>query len=277
MALLYQEIMKVPGLTGTWQQRNRQLYEKLGSPMGPYTGSYDQNAHLLKQIQANNYYASGTPGSAPGGTTNTPQQTIFDQNAGNIKPNPDIYSQDVMTQNQWFDPFDEWTRNFVDTYMRPEWERDTYNPQMKQMTQGLNDTNQKMGATNSWRTGTATKGLADMAKEMITEEERMRQQFQEQGLAMRDQIRTSLAVPLYKSNMTRWGDAPWRDMNVGDLDVGAAVSGAGIQGDALTDLLEQLPTWTPNKADPPKVRDWTVKPDSPYSPGLFGQYTNRRY
>ena len=90
MALLYQDIMKVPGLTGTWQQRNRQLYEKLGSPLGPYTGSYDQNAHLLKQIQANNYYASGLPGSTSGGATtntNTPQQTILDQNTGNIKPN----------------------------------------------------------------------------------------------------------------------------------------------------------------------------------------------
>lgn len=47
--------MSVPGLTGTWQQRNKQLYEKLGSPQGKYTGSYNQNIWLLDQIKKGNY------------------------------------------------------------------------------------------------------------------------------------------------------------------------------------------------------------------------------
>lgn len=55
MALLYQEIMNVPGLTGTWQQRNAQLYKALGSPMGAYKGTYDQNIYLLNQIKKGNY------------------------------------------------------------------------------------------------------------------------------------------------------------------------------------------------------------------------------
>lgn len=55
--------MKVPGLSGTWQQRNAQLYKKLGSPMGAYTGSLAQNSYLLQQLSKNNYFQGGMPGS----------------------------------------------------------------------------------------------------------------------------------------------------------------------------------------------------------------------
>lgn len=52
MAYLYQEIMSVPGLSGSSYDRQKQLYEKLGSPKGAYTGSYDQNIWLLGQVPA---------------------------------------------------------------------------------------------------------------------------------------------------------------------------------------------------------------------------------
>ena len=54
--------MNVPGLSGTWQQRNKQLYEMLGSPQGRYTGSYDQNVWLRQQVLNNDYFKSGLPG-----------------------------------------------------------------------------------------------------------------------------------------------------------------------------------------------------------------------
>ncbi len=84
MALLYQEIMSVPGLTGSWQQRNAQLYKLLGSPMGAYKGNTQQNLYLLDQIQKNNYFKSGLPGqqqtAAPAQTaTAQPQQTLAQQ------------------------------------------------------------------------------------------------------------------------------------------------------------------------------------------------------
>jgi len=47
--------MGVPGLTGTWQNRNAQYYQKLGAPLGPYTGSYSQNIWLLQQLDKPNY------------------------------------------------------------------------------------------------------------------------------------------------------------------------------------------------------------------------------
>lgn len=47
--------MNVPGLSGTAYQRQQKLYQKLGSPKGAYTGSYNQNIWLLGQVNAGNY------------------------------------------------------------------------------------------------------------------------------------------------------------------------------------------------------------------------------
>jgi hypothetical protein len=55
MALLYQAINNVPGLSGNSFQKQQQLYEKLGSPMGPYKGTYDQNIWLLDQVNSGNH------------------------------------------------------------------------------------------------------------------------------------------------------------------------------------------------------------------------------
>lgn len=282
--LLYQAIMKVPGLTGTWQQRNAQLYKKLGSPMGTYNGGLSQNSWLLNQINKNNYYKAGLPGAqttggkTTGGSTN-PAEGILGSGTQNIVPNTDIYSQDVMTQEAWFDPFDEWTRNFVNTYMKPGWERDTYNPAMQQMTKSLSDSNQQTYLSGAGRGSGAQKNLADMAKEMMTEEERMRQGFQEKSVETRDAIRSSLAVPLYTANMERWGDAPWRNIETGGADMEEIVGNLGgtLGGTNLEDLIASLNTWTPVKGDSAPVRDWTVTPTSPYKTSLFDQYTNRAY
>lgn len=60
MALLYEEIMKVPGLTGSWSDRLNSYGQRFfGSN---YTGSYDQNIQLYNNIQAGNW---GSQQSAP--------------------------------------------------------------------------------------------------------------------------------------------------------------------------------------------------------------------
>lgn len=64
MAYLYQDIMNVPGLSGTAGQRQKQLYEKLGSPYGGYTGNYQQNIWLLNQVRNKNY-GNTQPAVAP--------------------------------------------------------------------------------------------------------------------------------------------------------------------------------------------------------------------
>lgn len=47
--------MDVPGLSGSSYERQKQYYEKMGSPKGPYTGSLDQNMWLLGQLNQPNY------------------------------------------------------------------------------------------------------------------------------------------------------------------------------------------------------------------------------
>jgi len=282
---LYQQIMDVPGLTGSWQSRNKQLYEKLGSPMGPYEGTYSQNIMLLNKLKENDYYKGGLPGqqqqtqTQAASTSQGPHERIADESLENVQPNTDIYSEDVMKQNAWFDPFDEWTRNFVNTYMKEEWERDVYNPAMKSMSRNLSEANQATSLSGAWRTGGARNNLADMAKEMMVEEDRMRTAFQDQSVELRDQIRSQLAAPLYNANMTRWGDSVWRDMNLEGADMNEIRGNleGSLGGDNLNELLEKINNWTPDASGGGTVRDWTVSPDSPYSPNLFERYTQPRY
>jgi len=58
---LYQEIMNVPGLTGSSYQRQKQLYERLGSPQGPYRGTYSQNIWLLNKVRAGEFGEAPAP------------------------------------------------------------------------------------------------------------------------------------------------------------------------------------------------------------------------
>jgi hypothetical protein len=75
---LYQEIMAVPGLTGTWQQRNAQYYKALGSPMGAYKGTLQQNLYLLDQIKKKNFPQAPAPAPQPA-VAAAPQQTLAQQ------------------------------------------------------------------------------------------------------------------------------------------------------------------------------------------------------
>jgi hypothetical protein len=76
---LYQEIMAVPGLTGTWQQRNAQYYKALGSPMGAYKGNLQQNLYLLDQIKKKNYGSLTPAPAAQPAAPVAPQQTLAQQ------------------------------------------------------------------------------------------------------------------------------------------------------------------------------------------------------
>lgn len=274
--LLYQAIMKVPGLTGaTPRARQEELYKKLGSPMGPYKATYAQNIDLLKRIQSNDYYKAGLPGAqlqSTGGSTSTSRAgTILNDSTQNINDRTkENYSEEVMSQSEWYQPFDEWTRNFAATYMQPEWERDVYDPSMRQLNKGMGDYRQQTGNSGAWRSTMAGRNLAQMGEDAIKEEERMRREFQESVLETRDAIRSNLANPLYESNMKRWYDAPWGGMDYGADDLQGSVP--GITGDDLDSLIKQINTWTPGGSNEGPFQDWTVNPNSKYSQDIFRQY-----
>ena len=130
MAYLYQEVMKVPGLSGTWQQRNKQLYEKLGSPMGRYTGSYNQNVWLLNQIKKNDYFKDSQTAQT---TTKTPTKSAgaiagetgaegaATTSFGEILPfeqyfDPNLVKSGIMARtSQYYDPLIEQSRQGIES------------------------------------------------------------------------------------------------------------------------------------------------------------------
>ena len=123
MALLYESIMNVPGLTGTWQQRNAQYYKALGSPMGAYTGSLQQNLYLLEQIKKQNF-PQVKPAPAPAAqpvvaTAAAPAQTLAQQYADPLTGQ--IKSAAAIPQYENAMPFyDAWNRMVPQATMAAE-------------------------------------------------------------------------------------------------------------------------------------------------------------
>lgn len=298
MGLLYQEIMNVPGLSGTWQDRNKALYEKLGSPQGSYTGSYSQNIWLLNQLKSNDYFKSGLPGDKPAAATapgdNPFLNSFVDPITGKISTGDEVYSQDVMSMDEWKQPFDAWTQNFVDTYVRPEWERDVYEPAMEQMTRTINEQNQAYGNTGAWRSSASRNNMTRMAEQGVLDEEALRRDFQSQSVGIRDAMYDNLANPLYLANMSKYVTAPWREM---DIEAAMKDSPNTVGGDAWQkfrdslsakgvtynvarnpgEATEDIGNWNPIKGDQGFMRDWTVTPNTfgSMGTGVFNQYLGK--
>jgi len=109
--LLYQAVMKVPTLTGTWQERNAQLYSKLGgsTKYGTYQGNLQQNLYLLDQINKNNYFSSwSTPTTTAPKTTTAPVSTTPQKTPANSAELAEYLNQQQQELNALknFDPFE---------------------------------------------------------------------------------------------------------------------------------------------------------------------------
>lgn len=161
MALLYQEIMNVPGLTGTWQQRNAQYYKALGSPMGAYKGNLQQNLYLLDQIKKQNFPQAPAPAPQPAPQPVAPQQPLSQQytqqgvqqvqNAADI---PQFEKAVGTFADLWKSRFEPGVTTAGQSQIRPEFLRD-YNEA---------DYNYRMGMTNTGgeRFGRALGGIGDL-------------------------------------------------------------------------------------------------------------------
>lgn len=160
--LLYQAIMGVPGLTGTWQQRNAQLYKALGSPMGAYKGNLQQNLYLLDQIKNKNY-GSLTPAPQPAATAPTPAQPAVplsrqytDPLTGQLKTAGEIpqFQEVLPYMETWKERLEPGAMKTGEQLLRPEVMRD-YNAA---------NYNYRMGMTGSGgeRFGRALGGLGDL-------------------------------------------------------------------------------------------------------------------
>lgn len=283
MALLYQEIMNVPGLSGTWQQRNKDLYYKLGAPYGTYQGNLQQNLWLLDQIRKNDYFKANQPWNPqpapqPTATPVDPRQSIAESTLSKVAPTPNF--QEVMPQETWNSVFDEWTRNFVNEYVLPEWQEQTYKPEMENMTRALENLNKQIGVSGSWRSGTANKSLSRAAEDSIKQEALLRQQYQSGIADLRDTIQKTWATPLYTSQMEQYNNTPWRNLDLGIISNQAGInantminnlaSQYGVSDtNRLGELIGSLGNWDPTNTVNTTRYDWSVpKGDT----SLFEQY-----
>ena len=159
MALLYQAIMGVPGLTGTWQQRNAQLYKALGSPMGAYKGNLQQNLYLLDQIKKKNY-GSLTPAAKPVAQPATPavplSRQYTDPLTGQLKTAGEIplFQEVLPLEETWRERLMPGAMKTGEQLIKPYVQRD-YNAA---------DYDYRMGMTGSGgeRFGRALGGLGDL-------------------------------------------------------------------------------------------------------------------
>lgn len=260
--LFYQAIQKVPGLSGTrFQDKGRDLYYKLGAPYGPYQGNLQQNSWLLGEIQKNNYFSANQPWNT--NTQPATQNTMEEiANAGLQNAAPIKNFQDILPQDQFYGIFDEWTRNFVNEYVLPEWQEKTYNKGLEDMARALGNLNKQIGVGGAWRSGTARGSLYRAADESLEQEEQLRQDYQSGVAALRDQIRNNWATPIYSNEMEDYMNSPTSGVDltglgnemVDSLSGQQGVSGVPTIGELIGDLSAENITNRPK----PTTYDWSA-------------------
>lgn len=130
MSYLYQQIMNVPGLNGNSGQRQSDLYNKLGSPYGGYTGSYQQNSYLLDQIGKGNYGQTQLtqPSQSSNGQPISQVNSLVNNTTGMLAPQK-AYS-DVMNYNTFAQPNNALFNTFQNQATN-EFNNNTYNPYLE--------------------------------------------------------------------------------------------------------------------------------------------------
>jgi hypothetical protein len=170
MALLYQEVMNVPGLSGTWQQRNAQLYQKLGSPMGAYQGNLQQNLYLLDQIKKNNYFKGGLPGQQQAASTPAPTPAPAPTVSSGTQAGQEAKREDWDIIMPWAQYFDENLAKSSEAARAARY----FDPLVQQGREGIEGQYASRGLTRSSMRG---KDVMKLYSDMRGQEEKMRDQL----------------------------------------------------------------------------------------------------
>lgn len=134
-----------------------------------------------------------------------------------IKADPRVFGKDVMSYDQFSQPFDQWIRQTTDQYLKPDFLRYQYDPFVKQANQQMWDMNQNQGLSGAWRARQSGTDLSNAAQGFNLQGEDLRRQYNDQALQVRDKFLNAWANPLYQSQMQKFYEAPFRNMNLGDI------------------------------------------------------------
>lgn len=169
---------------------------------------------------------------------NQTAQDLLNQYLGYLNPSTDVFSQDVMSPNDFSKPFDAWANNAIDQYLRPEFLRYQYNPYVKQGADAMANMNQSIGLSGGWRTAQSGRDLNDAAYNQMLGVENLNRQYNDQAMQVRDAFKQGWSDPLYKSRMENYYNAPWRNMDTGGNAPQYSSTIPGLNG------------WTPNQTQP---------------------------
>lgn len=117
---------------------------------------------------------------------------------------------DNMSQEEFGRPFDEWVRNAIDMYMKPDFQRYQYDPYMKNAAGNMANMNQNVGLTGAWRGAKSAYDLNDAAQSQLLGREQLLQDYGNQVMNVRDQFKAGWADPLYRSRMEQYYNSPTR-------------------------------------------------------------------
>ena len=157
--LLYQRIMHVPGLTGTWRQRADQYMRALTGRA--YDGSLQTGLYLLDQIKNRNFPQAPAPAQpAPASAGATAGQSAAPKRVAN-------FATEVMPFEQFWDP------NLARSAIAQR-TASYFDPQAQRAREGIEGDFARRGLTRSSQRG---RGVMDMYRDMADKEQTMREQL----------------------------------------------------------------------------------------------------
>jgi hypothetical protein len=127
-----------------------------------------------------------------------------------INVDPRVFSNEVLPQDQFEQPFDAWVKNAIDMYLRPEFERYQYNPYMQNAANQMGEMNQNIGLTGAWRNARSGVDLDQTAQAQMMGREQLLSDYANQALGVRDAFKSSWSDPLYRSRMEQFYNSPTR-------------------------------------------------------------------
>lgn len=161
MAYLYQEILKVPGLTGTSRQRQEQLFKRL-YPNERYTASYSQNVKLLQAVQSG---AASKPAAKPASTQKNNLQSQVKAIVDKTKQVKNF--EDLLKFEQYYSP------ELAQTGVREQVERQ-FAPQIESTIGGVKQEFSNRGLFRSGMRGQSEqRAFADLAEQAGTTAEQL--------------------------------------------------------------------------------------------------------
>ncbi len=170
---------------------------------------------------------------------------LLDQYTSKIKTDDRVFSQDVMSPDEFASPFDQWTRQTIEQTLKPEFLRYQYDPFKQQSMRSLQDLNQQQGASGAWRTAAAGRDMNTAIGATQRQEEQLWRQYNDQALQTMDAFKSGWSDPLYKKRMESFYEAPWRNQDVGAITPTTTPTDPRLQGFTGTPAVGSQQNTTP--------------------------------